>query len=106
MSGHDRLEAHRRRTGRALLAAFWPNVAVWVALLVLLFASLGLAYMPLGAWALPVGLAIGVVKAALVLYAFMTLRRAPALVLLVVAAALLFAAVLFALTFNDLFSRV
>ena len=106
MTAQARGAARRRRVGRALLSAWWFNLSVWAALLVLLVASLALAYVPLGAWNLPVGLAIAAVKAALVGFFFMTLRRAPALVLLVVGAAALYVGVMFALTFNDLFTRI
>ncbi len=44
-------------------------------------------------------------KAALVGYFFMSLRRASALILLALAAGALFTTVMFTLTFNDLFTR-
>jgi caa(3)-type oxidase subunit IV len=100
-----RVEAHERRTARALLAAWWSNLTVWVALLVLLFASLGLAYLPLGVWNFPVGVAIALIKAGLVAFVFMQLDRASALVRLTAAAAFLFVAVMFAFTLSDLFTR-
>ena len=100
-----RVEAHERRTHRALLAAWWSNLLVWVALLVLLLGSLGLAYMPLGVWNLPVGVGIALLKAGLVAFFFMELRRAQALTLLTAATAFLFVAVMFAFTLNDLFNR-
>ena len=105
MTAEARAEARQRRTGRALLAAWWFNFALWAALLVLLFGSLGLAYVPLGRWNFPIGLAIAAAKAALVTIFFMSLRRAPGLILLVVAAGCLLVAVLFTLTFADLFTR-
>ena len=61
--------ASKRRSGglaRALLAAWWSNLAVWAALLVLLVGLARLAYMPLGAWNFPVGVGIALIKAALV----------------------------------------
>lgn len=100
-----RVEAKERRTSRALLAAWWSNLAVWAALLALLFSSLGLAYVPLGAWNLPVGVGIAFVKAALVAMFFMELRRATALTLLTAATAFLFISVMFAFTLSDLFTR-
>ena len=105
MTANTRVAAHERRIGRALWSVWWRNFAIWAALLVLLFVSLALAYLPLGRWNTPVGLAIAAAKAALVGFFFMTLRRAPALILLAVAAGALFTTVMFALTFNDLFTR-
>lgn len=105
MTAQSRTAAHERRIGRALLRVWWSNLAVWVVLLLLLFSSLGIAYVPLGAWNTPMGIAIAAVKAALVGYFFMTLRRAPALILLCVAAGALFVTAMFSLTFNDLLTR-
>jgi hypothetical protein len=48
-------------------------------LLALMFASLGSAYLRLGAFNVVAGLAIAGIKAALVLWLFMRLRDAPAL---------------------------
>ena len=104
--GPARVAAQDRRLHRALLAAWWSNLAVWAALLVLLFASLGLAYVPLGAWNFPVGIGIALIKAGLVAYVFMNLRRGTALTLLTGAAAFLFILVMFTLTLNDLFNRM
>ena len=71
----------------------------------LLLISLGLAYVPLGAWNLPVALIIAGMMAGLVGSLFMKLCRAPALILLVIGAAGLFVVVMFVFTFNDLFTR-
>lgn len=106
MTARTRVEAHDRRIHRALLAAWWSNLAVWVALLVLLFGSLGLAYVPLGAWNFPIGIAIAGIKVSLVAYVFMSLRKAAPLTLLVGGAGLLFVSVLFCFSLNDLFSRI
>lgn len=101
-----RVEAKQRRLSRALWAAWWRNLAVWVALLVLLFASLGLAYVPLGRWNSPLGIAIALVKAGLVAALFMNLARAGALIRLTAATGFLFVAILFLFTFSDLFTRI
>jgi cytochrome c oxidase subunit 4 len=55
-----------------------PLVLVWLALLVLLFASLGSAYLPLGPLNLVAGLAIAALKIALIVRCFMHLNRSPA----------------------------
>ncbi len=105
MTGPARLDAHRRRSGKAIRAALWPNLAVWAMLLVLLGVSLGLAYVPLGPFTLWANMAIAATQAGLIATVFMSLRRASALILLVALAGVLFALVEFSLTFNDLFNR-
>jgi cytochrome c oxidase subunit 4 len=55
----------------------------WVALLALMLASLGSAYLKLGPWNMVAGLAIAAVKAALVAWLFMRLREAGPLIRLV-----------------------
>jgi cytochrome c oxidase subunit 4 len=60
----------------------------WLALLALMFASLGSAYLPLGIGNAVAGVAIAVVKSAIVLLLFMGLARASAMVRIVAAAAL------------------
>lgn len=57
--------------------ALQPLAWTWAALLVLLFASLGSAYLPLGAFNLVAGLAIAGVKIGLIARWFMHLHRAP-----------------------------
>lgn len=91
---------------RALLAAWWSNLAIWAALLALLAASLGLAYVPLGRWNFPLGIGIALAKAALVVWFFMQMNRASALIRLTAAAAFVFIAAMFAFTLSDLFTRL
>lgn len=105
MTARTRIQAHDRRIARALLSAWWTNFGIWVALLVLLFSSLGFAYVPLGAWNLPVGLLIAAIKAGLVGYFFMSLRKASPLILLCVGAGALFVLTMYTLAYNDLFTR-
>ena len=52
----------------------------WLALLALMLASLGSAYLKLGAWNMVSGLAIATIKGALVAWLFMRLREAGALI--------------------------
>jgi cytochrome c oxidase subunit 4 len=61
----------------SLPRAMRPLAWVWGALLALLFASLGSAYLPLGRLNLVAGLAIALVKIALIVRWFMHLNRAP-----------------------------
>ena len=58
-------------------------VGAWLALLVLMLASLGSAYLKLGPWNMVAGLAIAAVKAAIVAWLFMRLRESGALIRLV-----------------------
>ena len=67
------------RTARALGLA-------WVALLALMLASLGSAYLKLGPWNMVSGLVIAAIKAALVAWLFMRLREAGPLIRLVAVA--------------------
>ena len=57
------------RTGRTLGIA-------WLALLALMLASLGSAYLKLGPWNMVAGLVIAAIKAAIVAWLFMRLGRA------------------------------
>jgi cytochrome c oxidase subunit 4 len=87
-----------RRHGRRLLAA-------WVALIALMLASLGSAYVPLGAGNLVAGLAIALVKATIVAALFMGLARESALLRLVGGLALATLALLIGLSGIDYATR-
>jgi len=87
-------------------AGIWrASLLVWGALMLLVLLTLSLAYMPLGRFNLAVGLLIAGVKAVLIGYVFMELRVAKSFIRLAAGAAFLFIAVMFALTFGDLFTR-
>jgi cytochrome c oxidase subunit 4 len=73
----------------------------WAALIALMLASLGSAYVPLGPWNSVISLAIAAVKIALVLWWFMQLRRAGALLRLCAAVGLFMLALLFGLSGLD-----
>ena len=60
----------------------------WIALLLLMFASLGSSYVKLGAWNMVAGLVIAGIKASLVAWLFMRLRESGALVRLAAIAGL------------------
>lgn len=83
-----------------------PSVLVWCALMALLLLTFGSAWLKLGAWNSVLNLAIAAVKALLVAIFFMHLRRAPALLRIVAATALLMLALLFGLTRTDYATRV
>jgi cytochrome c oxidase subunit 4 len=66
-------DARLHRQGRTI-------VATWALLLALMLTSLGSAYLRLGAFNMIAGLVIAAIKTALVLWVFMRLREAPALI--------------------------
>lgn len=87
----------RRRVRRILVA--------WGALLALMLASLGSAYLPLGVGNLIAGLAVATVKSLLVLGLFMGLLRAPPTLRLVAALGFAMLALLFGLSSVDYATR-
>lgn len=80
--------------------------AAWVALIVLMSASLASAYLHLGTFNLIAGLAIAAIKSLIVVWLFMKLRLAPASVRIAGAAALFMLAVLFTLSGVDYLTRL
>lgn len=80
-------------------------VIVWVALLVLLAATTGSAFIPLGAWNGVLNLVIAAAKAALVLLFFMRLRAGHVLVRLAAVTGIATLAILFALSGSDYATR-
>jgi cytochrome c oxidase subunit 4 len=80
-------------------------VAVWLVLLVLLAASCGSAYLPLGPYNAALNLGIAAIMLLLLAAFLMNLREASTLLRLVAAAGLGWAIFLFALTFTDYLSR-
>ena len=83
-----------------------PLLFTWIALLVLLATTFGVAHLPLGAAAPFASLAIAAVKALLVALFFMELRRAPALVVIFAVVALVALAILFGLSGTDYATRL
>lgn len=86
--------------------AIWRRaVPVWLALLILLGVTAGMAHVPLGPFNLVLALGIAVAKIALVAIFFMHLRRPDPLLRLAACAAILWILFLFALSFADLLTR-
>ena len=81
------------------------NLVIWVALMALLVLTLWLGYVPLGRANTPIGLAIAVAKAVLVVVLFMELAKARPFIRLAAIAGLVFVTALFALTFADVLTR-
>ncbi len=80
-------------------------MATWLILLLLFAASLGSAYLPLGAGNTALNLLIAAVMMALLVIFLMDLRRSPVLLRFVAAAGLFWLVIMFALTFSDYLSR-
>ncbi|HET8612262.1 MAG TPA: cytochrome C oxidase subunit IV family protein [Sphingomonas sp.] len=80
-------------------------VITWVALLALLFTSLGYAYWHAGPEKLVVGLGIAAIKASLIGLIFMELRKSSGLVRMAAAAGLTWLSFLFLLSFADFLTR-
>jgi cytochrome c oxidase subunit IV len=78
---------------------------VWAALILLLAVSVGATFVPIGPWRQVVSLGAAGVKAALILWFFMDLRRSPGLVRLAATGAAIFLAILFTLLSADYASR-
>lgn len=87
-----------RRTAR-------PLVLAWVALLVLMFLSLGSAYLNLGAGNLIAGLTIAIIKTGIVVWLFMHLPRANDATRIVAIAGVAWLALLMLLSLTDFLTR-
>jgi len=84
----------------------WRGPAVvWLVLLIMFGASLGSAYLPLGAGNLTVNLVIAAIMIVVLVIFLMDLKGATALIRVVAAGGLLWLILMFALTFNDYLSR-
>jgi cytochrome c oxidase subunit 4 len=81
------------------------NLIVWLALMPLVALTLGLAFLPLGSFNLPIALAIAAAKALLVAFMFMELRPAKSFVFLAASAGVVWLLIMFTLTFSDLLWR-
>jgi cytochrome c oxidase subunit 4 len=80
-------------------------LAVAAVLLVLAGTTVGLSFVPLGAWNVPIALAIAATKALLVAVFFMHLRTSTSTSRLVAVAALLWLSILLAGTLDDVVTR-
>jgi cytochrome c oxidase subunit IV len=76
-------------------------VAVWLALIVLLLATLGSAFIPLGVGNAAINLAIAVAKSLLVVFFFMHLRSAHPVLRIVATAGFFWLAILLGLSLTD-----
>jgi cytochrome c oxidase subunit IV len=86
-------------------AAVRGLAATWVALIALMLASLGSAYLNLGVGNVVAGLVIATIKTALVVWFFMALRRASAMTRIAGAVGVATLVLLMALSFADYATR-
>jgi cytochrome c oxidase subunit 4 len=80
-------------------------VAVFVALLVLLIATVGAAFLPLGDFHFPVAMIIAVAKAVLIVLFFMHVLHGHRLTMIIALAGFLWLGIMLALTLSDYLSR-
>jgi cytochrome c oxidase subunit IV len=78
---------------------------VFVALLVLLFATVGAAYLPLGNWHFLIAMSLATVKAVLIVVFFMHVKYSHRLTAIICAASFLWLGIMIALTLTDYLSR-
>ena len=100
------MTVHPEATRRAIRAAWRHNGLIWLALLGLMASSTVIAFLPLGLWSFRLDLAASAIAVLLVGLLSMDLDRAPTLDRLAAAAGFLFIAVMFTITFCDLFTRI
>ena len=81
------------------------NIAVFVALLVLLVMTVVAARMPLGALHVPIAMTIATIKAVLIVLFFMHLLHSHRLMMIVSVASFFWLAIMVALTLNDYLTR-
>jgi cytochrome c oxidase subunit 4 len=81
------------------------NVTIFVILLVLLFATVGAAYLPLGALHVPIAMTIATAKAVLIVLFFMHLLHSHRFMMIVLVASFFWLAIMVALTLNDYLTR-
>jgi cytochrome c oxidase subunit IV len=82
--------------------AIWrKNGLVWLALLILLGLTFGVAHIPLGGFNVVIGLVIAGIKVTLVIVIFMGLGNSPSLIRLAAAAGVFWLTILFVLTLTD-----
>jgi len=87
------------------ISSIQTNVAVFVVLLVLLFATVGAAYLPLGPLHFPAAMAIAAAKAVLIVVYFMHMKYSHRLTAVISVASLLWLGIMIALTLTDYLSR-
>lgn len=87
------------------VASVRTNVVIFALLLLLLLATVGAAFVPLGPLNFPLAMAIATTKAVLIVLFFMHALYSHRLTLVIAVASLLWLAIMIALTLSDYHSR-
>jgi cytochrome c oxidase subunit IV len=87
------------------ISSIQTNVAIFIALNVLLFATVGAAYLPLGNYHFLIAMALATVKAVLIVMYFMHVKYSHRLTAIICAAAFLWLGIMIALTLTDYMTR-
>ena len=87
------------------VASVRTNIVIFVLLLLLLLATVGAAYVPMGPLNFPLAMAIAAIKAVLIVLFFMHALHSHRLTLVICVASLLWLAIMIALTLSDYHSR-
>jgi cytochrome c oxidase subunit IV len=87
------------------VASIRTNVVIFVLLLLLLLATVGAAYVPMGPLHFPVAMTIAAIKAVLIVLFFMHALHSHRLTLVICVASLLWLAIMMALILSDYHSR-
>jgi cytochrome c oxidase subunit 4 len=90
---------------RQALRQAWPEAGIWLALMALLATTFAAAFIPMGAFNSLANLLIAAIKATLVAFFFMHLKKSHAIMRLAAAAGLFWLLILFALAFSDFLTR-
>jgi cytochrome c oxidase subunit 4 len=102
-SAHPQVHAHGASQGHHSHQPLY--IKIFIALMVLLVATVGAAFLPLGQMNVVVALAIAMVKAALILLFFMHFRDSDHLTWIVGGATVAWFLILITLTFQDYLTR-
>lgn len=98
-------EQTSKETPKADQPPVWLHLVVGATLLILLAATAGAAFLPLGRLSTPVAVSIALAKAVLILLYFMNLRFGDRRLWLVAAAGFVWLSILFTLSLSDYLTR-
>jgi cytochrome c oxidase subunit 4 len=87
------------------VASVRTNVVIFALLLVLLLATVGAAYLPLGPLHFPIAMTVATIKAVLIVLFFMHALHSHRLTFVICVASLLWLGIMMALTLSDYLSR-
>ena len=87
------------------IASIRTNINVFAVLIVLLFATVGAAYLPLGPLHFPAAMTIAAVKAVIIALFFMHVLHSHRLTMVIFAASFLWLAIMIAMTLADYTTR-